>query len=122
MVELKKYVKDLLERENITKPGGQAFNLDTDGLVIHTTLDTRYQRHAEQAARDHMTTIQNRFEQVWSKDDPWTYFDPNDEDLTDAVVKRQRVLRNNELTKLVEGSDRYVQLRYKRLGDHRPDL
>ena len=117
MAELKKYVKDLLEEQNITKPGGAPYNLDTDGLIINTTIDSRYQRHAEAAARKHMTTVQNRFEQVWKNDDPWTYFDPSDDDLTKDVIARQKVVRNNELSKLIESSDRYVRLRFKVMKD-----
>ncbi len=37
-----------------TKPDGTKYNLDKDGLRIYTTIDSRMQRYAEQAVRQHL--------------------------------------------------------------------
>ena len=50
------------EVQNITKESGEKYNLYTDGLRIHTTLDSRLQRYAEMSVREHMTKIQKLFE------------------------------------------------------------
>ena len=42
MSELKKYVRNLMVENNITKPGGESYDLDNDGLRIYTTIDSRY--------------------------------------------------------------------------------
>ena len=47
------------------------YNLWRDGLKIHTTLDTRMQRMAEQAVVSHMKTLQQRFWQHWGHEDCW---------------------------------------------------
>lgn len=44
----------------------------TDGLDIYTTLDTRMQRHAEQAVWQQMQAIQQSFDQHWGDNDCWT--------------------------------------------------
>ena len=37
-----------------TKPDGTQYDLDKDGLRIYTTIDSRMQRYAEQAVREHL--------------------------------------------------------------------
>lgn len=44
------------------KPNGEPYNLYTDGLKVHTTLDSRMQQYAEEAVVEHMgKTIQPNF-------------------------------------------------------------
>jgi len=64
--ELKKWAK-----EN-KKQNGESYNIYTDGLKIYTTLDTRMQRYAEEAATQHLSRYQNvfnaQFKNGWK---PW---------------------------------------------------
>ena len=46
-------------------------DLNTDGLRIYTTLDTRMQRYAEQAVREKMRIVQQNFDQHWGDEDCW---------------------------------------------------
>lgn len=46
-------------------------DLCTDGLRIHTTLDTRMQAYAEEATREQMAQIQDRFDKHWKGMNPW---------------------------------------------------
>ena len=39
------------------KPNGKQYNIYTDGLKIHTTLDSRMQQYAEEAVRDHVGKV-----------------------------------------------------------------
>lgn len=43
----------------------------TDGLKIYTTLDTRMQKHAEEAVCSHMKQLQADFNSSWGDQDPW---------------------------------------------------
>jgi len=74
MAELKKELRILMVEKGITKPGGESYNLDTDGLRIYSTIDTRYQKHAEAAARKHMIKQQATFAKAWENKDPWLKF------------------------------------------------
>ena len=47
----------------LTKPDGEPYNLYRDGLRIYTTLDTRLQRHAEQALKAHLAQLQVDFDE-----------------------------------------------------------
>tara|TARA_B100000902_G_scaffold12252_1_gene14871 strand:- start:3892 stop:6219 length:2328 start_codon:yes stop_codon:yes gene_type:complete len=47
------------------KPNGEYYNLYTDGLIINTTIDSRVQKHAENAVRNHLTEHQKKFYEQW---------------------------------------------------------
>ena len=47
------------------------YDLYTDGLKIHTTIDTRMQEYAEAAANKQMRQIQKNFNQHWGTTNPW---------------------------------------------------
>jgi len=114
MAVLKNRVRNILIENNITKPGGERFNIDTDGLKIYTTINYKYQTHAANAAQNHMRTQQRKFFETWEGHDPWTYIE-NDKNLTEKEAKRQLRIRDNKLSYLIESSKRYKHLRYKYL-------
>ena len=114
MSVLKQRVRNILKENNITKPGGEPFNIDTDGLKIYTTINYKYQQHALAAAQEHMKTQQEKFFKTWEKSDPWTHIE-KDDDLSEKDEKRQLKIRDNILSQLIESSKRYKQLRYKHL-------
>lgn len=64
---------DLLKwcKEHINNATGKPYNLYTDGLKIYTTIDSRMQRYAEEAMRQHMTEIQKKFTEHWKNKEPW---------------------------------------------------
>jgi penicillin-binding protein 1A len=47
-------------------PTFQRYNLYRDGLVIHTTIDSRIQKYANESVREHMDEFQPMFSKVWS--------------------------------------------------------
>lgn len=53
------------------KHDGTPYNIYEDGLRIHTTIDARLQKYAEQAVREHLTYLQKTFLQHWKDRDPW---------------------------------------------------
>ncbi|MEG1685592.1 MAG: transglycosylase domain-containing protein, partial [Bacteroides sp.] len=46
-------------------------DLYADGLKIYTTIDTRMQQYAEEAADKQMRIIQRNFDNHWGKENPW---------------------------------------------------
>lgn len=46
-------------------------DLYSDGLKIYTTLDTRMQKYAEEAADKQMRIVQRNFNNHWGKENPW---------------------------------------------------
>ncbi|PSR01829.1 MAG: hypothetical protein BRD50_08095 [Bacteroidetes bacterium SW_11_45_7] len=63
--ELKKWCR------NYEKVDGSHYNLYTDGLNIHTTINAKLQRHAEAAVMEHMADIQEKFFEQWEGKDLW---------------------------------------------------
>ena len=49
----------------------EKIDLYTSGLKIYTTIDTRLQKYAEQAAAEQMRTIQQNFNNHWKGQEPW---------------------------------------------------
>ena len=47
------------------------YDLYTDGLKIYTTVDTRMQKYAEEAAVKQMRQVQRNFNQHWGTTNPW---------------------------------------------------
>jgi penicillin-binding protein 1A len=47
------------------------YDLFNDGLKIYTTIDSRMQRYAEEAMTEHMSKLQQTFEEHWGKQNPW---------------------------------------------------
>jgi len=47
------------------------YDLFSDGLKIHTTIDSRMQEYAEDAVRDQMKRLQKIFSEHWKGKNPW---------------------------------------------------
>ena len=47
------------------KSNGEYYNLYTDGLIIHTTINSKIQEHAEQAVKQKMMELQEKFYIHW---------------------------------------------------------
>lgn len=47
-------------------------DLNTDGLRIYTTIDTRMQEYAEKAVSERMKEVQQSFKEHWGNQDCWT--------------------------------------------------
>lgn len=60
---IKDYLSDWCKENDI--------NLYADGLTIYTTLDSRMQKYAEEAALKQMRVIQRRFNDHWRGQNPW---------------------------------------------------
>jgi len=108
--ELTKWLRKTFEENNIVKADGSAYNIYTDGLKIHTTIDLKYQMHAEKAVFDHMKDNQERYWKVWRGMNPFTY----------KADRRQRKLRYASVDNRIINSDRYQSIKkevlYSRLN------
>ncbi len=68
--EKQKFIDDSIAYENNPlygwieknpKPDGSKYDIYADGLKIHTTIDSRMQRYAEEAVQTHMSQLQRAF-------------------------------------------------------------
>jgi penicillin-binding protein 1A len=66
------YITDLCKRGEVEDADAEnPLDLYADGLKIYTTLDTRMQKYAEEAANKQMKLIQQRFKNHWGNTNPW---------------------------------------------------
>ncbi|SFN65458.1 penicillin-binding protein 1A [Chryseobacterium oleae] len=85
--------------EGYEKETGKKLNLYKDGLKIYVTLDSKMQKYAEQAIKEHLTDLQKRFdaEQRGRKNRPFYY-------LTDKQV-------TSVMNQAMKRTGRYKQLK-----------
>ncbi|MBO6792336.1 MAG: transglycosylase domain-containing protein [Balneolaceae bacterium] len=63
-------------RQNVTEWAEEnGYDIYTDGLVIHTTIDSRLQKHAELAVRTKLDSLQKIFESEWTSRNSGMYMD-----------------------------------------------
>ncbi len=70
------------------------YNLDTDGLTIYTTIDSRMQRYAQQAVEEKLDSLQVIFEDEWTS--------PNGEYMNELWEEYPRFLKS-----FLRETDRY---------------
>ncbi len=88
------------------KPDGSPYNLYKDGLKIYTTINSKMQRYAEQAVREHLAyDLQPGFYRHWKgyTNAPYVFKDLKPEEVTAEIDK--------VLTRTIKRSERYRKLR-----------
>ena len=71
------------------------YDLFSDGLKIHTTIDSRMQEYAENAVKDQMKRLQNIFSEHWKGRNPWIDEKGFEiEDFLENTIKRTRHFRS----------------------------
>ncbi len=105
--ELTKWLRNLFAGNDHLKPDGTKYNIYTDGLKIYTTIDPIYQKHAEDAMKEHMKIVQNRYWARWKGMNPYIF----------QADKRQEALRRASLMRRVYDSKRFENLYDAMLGE-----
>lgn len=103
----REYLRDFMKGwiKNNPKPDGTEYNLHRDGLKIYVTIDSRIQKYAEEAVKEHMANLQRVFykEQKRNKSAPFYDLDKNQV----AVTMEQAMKR----------SDRWIRMRKNGASD-----
>lgn len=73
-----------------TKPDGSPYNLYTDGLKIHTTINSKLQEYAEKAMQEHMKQLQKDFFEHWKGRVPWG----GNEEILISSIRRSKRYKN----------------------------
>src|SRR5690554_8044319 len=97
----REYLRDYMRnwvKEN-PKKDGSTYDIYRDGLRIYTTIDSRMQRYAEEAATEHLTNLQKEFfsQQKNNKNAPFIHIT---DDETERII--QRAMRNSERWRLMK--------------------
>jgi penicillin-binding protein 1A len=84
--QFSEYVRQLLEK----KAEKYGYDLYRDGLVVKTTLDTRYQKYAVQAVTEHLKDFQKTFNSTWN----WKNNKNILNDAVETAIKENNAYRN----------------------------
>jgi len=91
---MKKWVKD-----NPKKDGDGEYDIYRDGLKIYTTIDSRMQQYAEEAASEHLANLQQEFNKR-QKDNPKSPFIGITPDETKLIMERS--MKNSERWRIMK--------------------
>ena len=106
--ELATYLREYLRGElkewckNHYKPDGTPYNLYKDGLKIYTTIDSRMQRYAEEAVREHLQLdLQPAFYRHWEgyTNAPFDFEEEEIEESVERIIE-QSIRRSERYRKL----------------------
>ncbi|MBL0684921.1 transglycosylase domain-containing protein [Aquimarina mytili] len=93
---VKKELNEILKKHK--KPDSTLYDLYNDGLIIHTTLDSKMQFLAEQAMQEHMQSLQSDYEKSFGSTTPWK----NNKELVDNAMKDLTIYKNYKSQGLTE--------------------
>ncbi|AFM03262.1 membrane carboxypeptidase/penicillin-binding protein [Bernardetia litoralis DSM 6794] len=79
------------------------YDLFSDGLRIYTTIDSRMQKHAEGAVKEHMKELQGNFFDQWKGKNPWR--DEYGKEIEGFLEKATRQTERYRLTKIKYDGD-----------------
>jgi len=65
------YFRTVIRRDLLDWCDENGYDLYEDGLKIYTSIDSRMQRYAEEAVKEHMAVLQEKFFEHWEGRDPW---------------------------------------------------
>ena len=86
---LRSYMKDWVKDKKNRKPDGSKYNINTDGIKIHTTINHSMQVYAEDAINQHMPRLQKEFfKQNTIEDNPTAPFRELTEGAIDTLLRR----------------------------------
>lgn len=68
---IRQQVLSALKELNKDRPEDQQLNLYTSGLRIYTSIDSRMQKYADEAVKEHMRAEQKLFYEHWRGRNPW---------------------------------------------------
>ncbi len=84
---LRGFMKDWIKKN--PKPDGTKYNINSDGLKVYTTIDSRMQKYAEDAVQQHMPKLQAEFfVQNTPKRNPTTPFLDLTRGAIDSLLRR----------------------------------
>jgi len=82
---LRKYLKKWI-KEN-PKSSGNLYNLQRDGLKIYVTIDSRMQKYAEEAVKEHMSNLQRVFFKEQKKNKKAPFYDLDQKEIEKTLFR-----------------------------------
>ncbi|HEX8269391.1 MAG TPA: PBP1A family penicillin-binding protein [Flavobacterium sp.] len=108
---LREFMKSWMKENK--KPDGSDYDIYSDGLKIHTTIDSRMQTYAEEAVTKHLSNLQEEFdrEQKTNKNKPFVRIS---EDETEKLMAQ--AMKSSERWRVMEAQDKSEEEIIKSFG------
>jgi penicillin-binding protein 1A len=106
--EIDNYLKDY-EKEN-----GKKLNLYKDGLKIYVTLDSKMQKYAEDAIREHLTDLQKRFDAEQRGRKNWPFYYLNDKQINSLMFQAMKRTGRYKQLKAAGVSEDSIMMEFKK--------
>ncbi|MCH1546966.1 MAG: transglycosylase domain-containing protein [Flavobacteriaceae bacterium] len=114
---LRSYMKEWVKEKTNRKPDGTKYNINTDGLKIHTTINYSMQTYAEDAIKSHLPRLQQEFfKQNTIKNNPTAPFRELTEGAIDTLLRRsmKRSERWRKMKYDLKKSDEEIKLSFQK--------
>jgi penicillin-binding protein 1A len=114
---LRSYMKEWVKEKTNRKPDGTKYNINTDGLKIHTTINYSMQTYAEDAIKLHLPRLQQEFfKQNTIKNNPTAPFRELTEGAIDTLLRRsmKRSERWRKMKYDLKKSDEEIKLSFQK--------
>ncbi len=88
----REYVRDFMKEwiEKNPKPNGENYNIYRDGLKIYVTIDSRMQKYAEEAMKEHMSNIQTIFFKQQEKNKNAPFYDLSSKQIESTLLSAMK--------------------------------
>jgi penicillin-binding protein 1A len=87
----------------------RGLDLYSDGLRIYSTIDSRIQKHAEDAVAEHMKDLQKKFFAQWGKRNPW--LDEKGKEIPNFIENAAKKTDRYRALKQIHGKDTLAIIR-----------
>jgi penicillin-binding protein 1A len=107
MAVMKDQLVGIIDELNQSRSDDDQLDLYTSGLRINVTIDSRLQKHATDAIRDHMRDQQRKFDAHWGKLNPWR--DESGREIPGFIEKSaRRTDRYRELKEIYKDDEKAI--------------
>ena len=116
----REYLRDFMEKwidenEKINPVTGESekFNIYRDGLKIHVTIDSRMQRYAEEAVKEHLANLQKEFNRQNKKNKTAPFTDIDKKEREKIIKQGMRRSERYRVMKEAGKSDKEIYASFK---------
>ncbi|WP_010180563.1 transglycosylase domain-containing protein [Aquimarina agarilytica] len=117
----REYLRDFMEgwieenpKQNPVTGEKELYNIYRDGLKIHVTIDSRMQKYAEEAVREHLTKLQKEFDRQNKKNTTAPFRDIEKKEREKIIKQGMRRSERYRIMKAAGKSDKVIYASFKK--------
>jgi len=117
----REHLRDYLKKwaKNKKKPSGESYDIYRDGLKIYVTIDSRMQKYAQEAVKEHMSNLQKYFFQEQKSNKNAPFYDIEKADIKKIINRAKRNSDRYKRMKANGKSDKEIEKSFSTKTDMR---